>query len=88
MTTTVPTMSLERMTKDGKPAIRIVVRGTVGEQGRELLSRIGMTGVADIANAFEAICSTPEQIDAVRNPILAAYAYKVVGSNVELHPKN
>jgi hypothetical protein len=21
-------------------------------------------------------------------PILAAYAYKVVGSNVELHPKN
>lgn len=31
---------------------------------------------------------TIEQIDAVRKPILAAYAYKMVGSNVELHPKN
>lgn len=31
---------------------------------------------------------TIKQIDAVRKPILAAYAYKVVGSNAELHPKN
>ena len=88
MSTSVPSLSLQHTTQVGKRAIRIVVRGNMGEQGRELLNSVGMVGVSDMANTYEAICTTPEQIDAVRKPILAAYAYKVVGSSVELHPKN
>jgi hypothetical protein len=68
------TMQLQRVEKGGKPAIRLVVRNASAEL-RVLLDTLGILPVCDIANCREIICSTPAELDAARNPLLA----RVVG---------
>lgn len=69
------TMQLERTMRNGKPAIRLIVRNANAEL-ITLLDGLGINPVADIANTREIVCSTPTELDAARKPLLS----RVVGS--------
>ena len=67
-----PQLTLERVTRNGKTAIRLIVRNATPEL-RPLLDELGILPVCDIASVREIICSSPEELDAARNPLLPLF---------------
>ena len=65
-------LELTRYVRDGAVVICVVVRGNVGNEGRAVLDRLGMTPRVDIANCREKYVSTAAEIDVLRNALLAA----------------
>mgnify|MGYP001588256224 CR=1 FL=1 len=59
-----------RITKDGKPAVRVQVRGNVGEEGRKRLDALGMEAVTDISNTREKIISDAKELGELRDALL------------------
>ncbi len=70
-----PTLQLEKVMKDGKPAIRLVVRYATPEL-RELLDTLGVTPDCSIANCRTIVCGTPAELDAVRKPLIPMFDSK------------
>jgi len=69
---TKPQFAITRTTKDGKPAVELVVRNTTKTEHadfRALLDSLGYGAASGMDNAKRIVCTTPEQIDAARNPI-------------------
>jgi hypothetical protein len=68
-----PTFEVHRTRQNDKPAARIAINNAnvnFYPELNALAKSLGMTLSSTYANCFEIICTTPEQIDAVR-PIIA-----------------
>ena len=70
-----PTLALEKTMKDGKPAIRLVVRYATAEL-RALLDTLGVNPDCTIANCRTIVCATPAELDAARNPLMPLFGHK------------
>ena len=70
-----PTLQLEKVMKDGKPAIRRVVRYATPDL-RELLDTLGVTPDCSIANCRTKVCGTPAELDAVRKRLITMFDSK------------
>jgi hypothetical protein len=69
---TAPRFTASRTTKNGKPAIELVVRNTTQKDHadfRALLDGLGYGHASGIDNARRIVCTTPEEIDSARTPI-------------------
>lgn len=65
---TTPTLSINRISHNGKPAIELVVRHATAEL-RPILDGLGILATPDMANRRSIICTTPAELDAARNPL-------------------
>ena len=65
------TLVAQRVTADGRPAIRVLVRGNVGAEGRAKLTVLGMTPVLDISNCRERIVTTDAEFVSLRDALVA-----------------
>ena len=63
-------LEMQRLTRDGKPALRVIVRGNVGQENRDKLGILGMTPVPDISNCREAIISGAAELEALRDALI------------------
>lgn len=72
---TSPTLQLEKVMKDGRPAIRLVVRYATPEL-RAMLDGLGVTPDCSIANCRTIVCATPAELDAVREPLKPLFGHK------------
>lgn len=70
-----PTLKLEKTMKDGKPAIRLVVRYATPAL-RSLLDTLGVRPDCSIANCRTIVCATPAELDAARNPLMHMFGHK------------
>lgn len=70
-----PTLRLEKVMKDGKPAIRLVVRYATAEL-RTMLDGLGIKPDCTIANCRTIVCATPAELDAARNPLIPLFDSK------------
>ena len=60
--------------KNGKPAVELVVRNATTVPYLDTLTMIlGYEPTADIANRRGVVCTTPEEIDAARNPLMGLF---------------
>ena len=50
-------LEIQRLTRNGKPALRVIVRGNVGQENRDKLDILGITPATDMSNCREAIIS-------------------------------
>lgn len=66
------TFSAYRVQHNGAVAIKLMVRGNVGAGGRDVLNKLGFIPVVDIANCRELLTTTPAELDAARNALIAA----------------
>lgn len=67
-----PRFTASRTTKDGIPAVELVVRNTTQKDHadlRHLLDSLGYGPASGIDNARRILCTTAAGIDAARNPI-------------------
>jgi hypothetical protein len=61
-------MQVSRCYWQGSPAVKLSVRNAGYCDGlREMLDELGVVPVADVANLRSIVCTTPEQLDAVRD---------------------
>ncbi len=65
------TLAIQKVMHTGKPAARILVRGNVGQENRDKLTALGMTPVVDISNCREKICTTNDELIALRDTLIA-----------------
>ncbi len=72
---TKPTLKIEQVWINGKPAIRLVVRYATPEL-RTMLDGLGVTPDCTIANCRAIICATPAELDAVREPLRPLFGVK------------
>jgi hypothetical protein len=70
-----PELRLEKTMKEGKPAIRLVVRYATPEL-RSLLDTLGVNPDCSIANCRSIVCASLAELDAARNPIKALFGHK------------
>ena len=63
-------LEMQRLTKNGKPAIRVIVRGNIGQENRDKLDILGMTPVLDISNCREAIIFSAAELGALRDALI------------------
>lgn len=71
-----PTLQLEKTNVNGKVFIRMTVKNATPELGK-LLSSVGMIrGVEHLVNDYTNTYSTPQELDAARNPIKALFGHK------------
>jgi hypothetical protein len=68
-------MRLEKVMKDGKPAIRLVVRYATPAL-RIMLDGLGLNPDCTIANCRTIVCATPAELDAARNPLIPLFDAK------------
>lgn len=71
MTINPGTLAMQRVTVDGQPAVRVLVRGNVGADGRAALTALGMTPVLDISNCRERVVATDADLFALRDALVA-----------------
>lgn len=64
-------LAISRVMRNGKPSVRIAVHGNVGAEGRAILDELKMTPVVDMSNTQEIIVTSAEELDAVRNALVA-----------------
>ena len=64
-----PKLEMFRVQKNGKPAIEMVVRNATKEM-RPVLDALGVLPTPDMANRRGIVCATPDELEAVRAPIL------------------
>ena len=63
-----PKIELFRTQANGKPVIELVVRNATAEM-RPILDSLGIVPTVGIFNRRSIFCSTPEALDAARDPI-------------------
>jgi hypothetical protein len=74
--TKTPKMELLRTSLDGKPAFELVVRNAAFAPGlSDLCDGLGIMPTVDMANRRGIIVTTPEQLDAVREPLKHLFAH-------------
>lgn len=62
-------LSLERIMHNGSPAIMAVIKGKLDDELRSLVVGLGYTLAVDIANRWELVCETADDLNAARNPL-------------------
>ena len=70
-----PKLEIVRTQKDGKPAIELVVRNATAAM-RPILDALGIVPTVDIANRRSIICTTPQELDAARAPIIKFFDHQ------------
>lgn len=70
-----PTLQLEKTMKDGKSAIRLIVRYATPEL-RELCDSLGINPDCSLANCRWIVCATPAELAAARNPLMSLFGHK------------
>lgn len=72
-----PKFEVCRTQKDGKPAVELVVRNSMANaELHALVDSLGYLATADIANRRAIFCTTAEEIDAARNPLVKFFDAK------------
>ena len=72
-----PKIQVIRTQKDGKPAVEIVVRNSMfSAELHALVGSLGYVATPDIANRRAIVCTTAEEIDAARNPLVKFFDAK------------
>jgi len=64
-------LELYRRIRDGKTVIAVRVVGNVGDDNRAKLDALNILPVVGITNCREIVTTTPEQLDAIRNALVA-----------------
>ena len=66
-----PKFEIIRTQKDGKPAVELVVRNSMAnDELNELVESLGYHPTIGIANRRAIVCTTPEEVDTARNPLV------------------
>ena len=65
-----PRFAVAKRNKGGKPAVELIIHNaTYNQELDALTTHLGYAPTPMLANRRSLICTTPEQIDAARNPI-------------------
>ena len=64
-------LQLWKCTKDGKPTVRVVVLGNVGQENRAKMDILGLIPVVDISNCRERYVSSSAELEALRDALVA-----------------
>jgi hypothetical protein len=70
-----PTLILSKVMKNGAPAIMLMVRYATPEL-RTMLDGLGVTPDCTLSNCRTIVCSTPAELDTVRNPLMPLFGHK------------
>ena len=72
-----PKFEVFRTQKEGKPALDLVVRNSLANADRHALGEsLGYNPLRHIANRRAIVCTTPEEVDAARNPLVRFFNAK------------
>lgn len=61
-----------RTQKDGKPAVELVIRNANASL-RAICDTLGMQPTVGISNRRSIVCSTPAEVDAIREPLRSLF---------------
>lgn len=70
-----PKIEICRIMQNGKPAVELVVRNATAEM-RPILDDLGILPTPDMANRRGIVCTTPQELDAARNPIIKFFDHQ------------
>ena len=63
------TMHIEKATENGKQVIYLIVSGKLTDTMRAVCNDLGIEPEGGIWNRRKAVCRTPAELDAIRDPI-------------------
>ena len=63
-------LEMEKVMKDGKPSIRVRVRGNVGQENRDKLDVLGMIPEIDVSNSRSKIVTNAIDLELLRRALI------------------
>lgn len=72
-----PTFKAYRIQKDGKPAVELVVRNSLySKELHETVQNLGYELTVDMRNRRSIVCTSPEEVNTARDPLVKFFDEK------------